>query len=138
MKKMKILTGIVTLLALTAIAVNAQSPKAKYGTFALTNATIETITKGTIANGTVVISNGKITAVGTNVQVPAGAEVVNCNGMKIYPGMIDCGTKVGLLEIGQIPQATDERESGDIIPQMRALTAVNPNATVIPVRESVE
>lgn len=111
----------------------AQSPKGKYGTFALTNATIETITKGTIANGTVVISNGKITAVGTNIQVPAGAEVINCNGKKIYPGMIDTGTKIGLLEIGQIPQATDERESGEIIPQMRALTAVNPNATAIPV-----
>ncbi len=134
MKKTQSIFGVLAAcICLLVVAAEAQSPKGKYGTFALTNATIETITKGTIANGTVVISNGKITAVGTNIQVPAGAEVINCNGMKIYPGMIDGGTKIGLLEIGQIPQATDERESGEIIPQMRALTAVNPNATAIPV-----
>lgn len=126
-------TFVALLCMLTIDTADAQSPKGKYGTCALTNATIETVTKGTIANGTVIISNGKITAVGTNIQVPAGAEVINCTGMKIYPGMIDTGTKLGLLEVGQIPQGTDERETGDIIPQMRALTAVNPNATAIPV-----
>ncbi|NJN42523.1 MAG: amidohydrolase family protein [Flammeovirgaceae bacterium] len=117
----------------SASTVVAQMPKAKKGTFALTNATIETITKGTINNGTVVIADGKITAVGTNIQVPQGAEVINCNGLKIYPGFIDGGTVVGLVEIGQIDQASDVRETGQVIPQMKALTAVNPGATIIPV-----
>lgn len=134
MRKLQIIYGVAVVLAcVLVLRAQAQSPKGKYGTFALTNATIETVTKGTIANGTVVISNGKITAVGTNISVPQGAEVINCNGMKIYPGMIDAGTRVGLVEIGSIPQATDEREDGDVIPQMKALTAVNPNATVIPI-----
>ena len=126
MKKVQTIYGVfVALICLVVFAAEAQSPKGKTGVFALTNATIETVTKGTIANGTVVISNGKITAVGTNIQVPAGAEVINCNGMKIYPGMIDAGTRVGLLEVGSIPTGSDEREAGEIIPQMRALTAVN-------------
>lgn len=130
----KIYGTFVALLCMLVISTaGAQSLKGKYGTYALTNATIETVTKGTIANGTVIISSGKITVVGTNIQVPAGAEVINCTGMKIYPGMIDTGTKIGLLEVGQIPQGTDERETGDIIPQMRALVAVNPNATAIQV-----
>ena len=73
----------VALICFLAIQLDAQSPKGKYGSFALTNATIETVTKGTIANGTVLISNGKITAVGANIQVPPGAEVINCNGLKI-------------------------------------------------------
>lgn len=134
MRKIKsIYTMLLVVMCLIAIGVQAQSPKARTGTFALTNATIETVTQGTITNGTVVISNGKITAVGANVQIPQGAETINCNGMRIYPGMIDSGTKVGLLEIGQIPQATDERETGEVIPQMKALTAINPNATVIPI-----
>lgn len=134
MKKTQSIYGLaVAFVCLLVMAAEAQSPKGKAGTFALTNATVETITKGTIANGTVIIANGKITAVGTSIQVPAGAEVINCNGKKIYPGMIDTGTKIGLLEIGQIPQATDERETGDIIPQMKALVAINPNATAIPV-----
>jgi imidazolonepropionase-like amidohydrolase len=125
-----------TLLAVFCFAVAnafAQSPKAKTGTFALTNANIQTVTNGVISNGTVVISGGKITDLGAGVQAPAGATVIDCKGMWIYPGMIDAGTHVGLLEIGQIDQASDERESGQIIPQMKALTAINPNSAVIPV-----
>ena len=134
MKRIHLIYGLaVALTCVIVLKVEAQSPKGKYGTFALTNATIETVTKGTITNGTVIISNGKITAVGTNVPVPQGAEVINCNGSRIYPGMIDGGTKIGLLEIGNIPTATDVTEEGEINPQMKALSAINANATVIPI-----
>jgi imidazolonepropionase-like amidohydrolase len=134
MKKIQSISGVViAVISIIVIQVEAQSPKAKTGTFALTNATIETVTQGTVSNGTVVISNGKITAVGPNVQVPSGAETIDCKGLTIYPGMIDGGTRVGLLEIGSIPTASDVREKGEVIPQMKALTAVNPNATNIPI-----
>lgn len=113
--------------------VQAQSPKAKYGTFALTNATIETVTKGVINNGTVIIKNGKIDAVGTNIQIPQGAEVIDCKGSWIYPGMVDSGTNIGLIEFGAYAQATDVSEVGDVVPQVRALTAVNPNSAAIPI-----
>lgn len=116
-----------------AITVSAQSPKGEYGSFALTNATIETVTKGTIQNGTVVISNGKITAVGTDVAVPQGAKVVDCRGLWIYPGMIDGGTQLGLSEVGSDVRTRDFNEVGDVIPQMKALSAVNPNSVLIPV-----
>jgi imidazolonepropionase-like amidohydrolase len=122
-------------LVLTAcvLLANAQSPKAKNGTFALTNASIETVTKGVITNGTIIIRNGKIESVGTNIQVPSGAEVIDCSGKWIYPGMIESGSKLGLFEIGQIAQASDVNELGDVNPQMKAMTALNPNATAIPV-----
>ncbi|HLZ16928.1 MAG TPA: hypothetical protein VKQ08_07800, partial [Cyclobacteriaceae bacterium] len=134
MKKIQLLTGLFTA-ALCALVfhIDAQNPKGKYGTFALTNATIETMTKGTITNGTVVISNGKITAVGNNVSIPPGAETIDCKGLIIYPGMIDSGTNLGLSEIGSDPRTQDFSELGDVDPQMRALTAVNPNAVAIPV-----
>lgn len=112
---------------------SAQSPKGKSGTFALTGATIETITKGVIQNGTVVISDGKITAVGTNVTIPQGATVIDCKGKFIYPGMIDGGSILGLSEVGSDPRTNDYNEVGDVVPQMKALTAVNPNAVAIPV-----
>ncbi len=115
------------------LSLYAQSPKGKKGTFALTGATIETVTKGTIANGTVVISEGKITAVGTNVTIPQGAEVIDCKGKFIYPGMIDGGSILGLSEVGSDPRTNDYNEVGDVVPQMKALVAVNPNATAIPV-----
>jgi imidazolonepropionase-like amidohydrolase len=115
------------------LALQAQNPKGKYGTFALTNASIETVTNGVITNGTVIISNGKITMVGTNVPVPEGAEVIDCKGLWIYPGMIDSGSRLGLFEFGQVAQATDVSEWGDVVPQMKALTAVNPSSVSIPI-----
>jgi imidazolonepropionase-like amidohydrolase len=124
---------ITVLLACVTIRVMAQVPKGKTGTFALTNATIQTVTKGVIENGTVIISNGKITAVGTNVTVPSGAQQIDCRGHWIYPGMIDGGTSLGLVEIGAVARTVDNNEIGDIIPQMKALTAINPNSVAIPV-----
>lgn len=107
--------------------------KAEYGKFALTNAKIFTVTNGVIENGTVVINNGIIEAVGANVQIPNDAQVIDCKGKEIYPGMIDSGTTLGLNEIGSIAEAQDYREFGQLTPQMQALTAVNPNASAIPV-----
>ncbi|WP_273276559.1 amidohydrolase family protein [Roseivirga sp.] len=107
--------------------------KAEYGKFALTNAKIYTVTKGVIENGTLVINNGIIEAVGANVQIPNDAKVIDVAGKEIYPGMIDGGTTLGLNEIGSIAEAQDYREYGAITPQMEALTAVNPNAVTIPV-----
>jgi imidazolonepropionase-like amidohydrolase len=129
-KKLTILSALVfTLLTFT----YAQSPKGTKGTFALTGATIETVTRGTIQNGTVIISDGKITAVGANVAVPQGATVIDCKGKFIYPGMIDGGSILGLSEVGSDPRTQDYNEVGDVVPQMKALTAVNPNAVAIPV-----
>jgi imidazolonepropionase-like amidohydrolase len=132
MKNLKFIIALLVVGTFSTVAL-AQNPKGKYGTFALTNASIETVTKGVITNGTVVITNGKIAAVGQNVTVPQGAEVIDCKGQWIYPGMIDSGTRLGLFEFGQYAQATDVSEVGDVIPQMKALTAVNPNSVAIPV-----
>lgn len=101
--------------------------------FALTNAKIYTVTNGVIENGTIVISNGIITAVGANVDIPSDAMVIDYDGQEIYPGMIDAGTQVGIKEINSIAEAKDVREFGEISPQMDAMTAVNPNAVAIPV-----
>ena len=110
-----------------------QIPKAEIGTFALTNATIETVTNGTITNGTLVISDGKIAEVGTNVSIPQGAKTIDCSGMTIYPGMIDGGTQIGLVEVSSDPRTRDNNEIGDIIPHIQALTAVNPSSVILPV-----
>ena len=56
---------------------------------AITNATILTASHGTIENGTVLIRNGKIAAVGKDIAVPAGAQVIDGNGKYVMPGIID-------------------------------------------------
>lgn len=110
-----------------------QIPQAETGTFALTNATIVTITNGTIQNGTVVIADGKIAEVGTNVTIPAGAKTIDCSGHTIYPGMIDGGTQIGLVEVSSDPRTRDNSEIGNVIPHIQALTAVNPSSVAHPV-----
>ena len=66
------------------------------GTWALTNARIETVTKGTIEKGTIVIRDGLIEAVGANVTPPGDARVVDLSGRTIYPGFIDLTSSMGL------------------------------------------
>ncbi len=130
MKRIFYTTGFLFVIS---VALYAQSPKGKSGTFALTNATIETVTKGVINNGTVIISEGKITAVGANIAVPQNTEVIDCKDKWIYPGLIDGGTNLGLSEVGSDQRTRDYNEIGDVVPQMKALTAVNPNSVLIPV-----
>ncbi|MGB4849759.1 MAG: amidohydrolase family protein, partial [Saprospiraceae bacterium] len=110
-----------------------QVEKSTFGVFALTNATIETVTKGRLENATVVIRNGKIEAVGTNVTIPADAQVIDCKGLTVYPGMVDSGTHLGLQEIESISVTQDYDEVGELTPEMQALTAINPNSVLIPV-----
>ncbi len=114
--------------------INAQQvEKSTFGTVALTNATVETVTNGTLQNATVIIRDGYIQDVGTNVTIPTDAKVIDCKGLTIYPGMVDSGTKVGIQEIGSMSLTQDHDEIGEITPDMDALTAVNPNSVLIPV-----
>lgn len=111
----------------------AQVEKAMDGIFALTNATIVTVTNGTIENGTLVIRDGRIAALGSNVTIPGDAQTIDCSGKYIYPGMIDSGTRLGLSEVSSVSVTNDYREIGEFKPHMQALTAVNPNSVAIPV-----
>ena len=107
--------------------------QAQTGTYVIRGGTVVPVVGAQIPNGTVVISGGKIQAVGANVQAPQGAKVIDATGMFGYPGMIDSGTELGLTEIGSVPGSTDTREIGDFNPQDVALTAVNAHSELIPV-----
>lgn len=92
---------------------------------AIQGATIHTVTNGVIENGTIVFNNGVITAVGTNVEIPAGARIVDGTGKHIYPGLVDAYSTVGISEIGAVDVSSDVRELGDFNPNVRADVAVN-------------
>ncbi len=59
-------------------------------TVLIRNATVLTVTKGTIENASVLIENGKIAAIGKNVSAPSDATVVDATGKYLMPGIIDC------------------------------------------------
>jgi len=104
------------------------------GTFAIRNARIVTVSGPDIENGTIVIRDGKIEAVGTNVTVPAGAQTIEGSGLSVYPGMIDAGTNMGLVEVPQGANGTvDLSEVGDLNPNAKAIIAVNPHSAHIAV-----
>ena len=96
------------------------------------NARIVTVSGADIENGTIVIRDGKIEAVGANVSVPAGAQSIDGRGLSVYPGMIDAGTNMGLVEVPQGANGTvDTSEVGELNPNAKAITAVNPHSAHI-------
>jgi imidazolonepropionase-like amidohydrolase len=103
------------------------------GTFAVVGATIHTVSSGDMQDGTVVFTQGVITAVGKGVAVPPGATVVNAEGLHLYPGMIDADTVVGLIEIGSVAGSVDTKEAGKINANARVETSINPESELIPV-----
>jgi imidazolonepropionase-like amidohydrolase len=93
---------------------------------AFTNADIETITRGRIANGTVLIRDGKIASVGKSVRIPKRAEVFDLGGRLLTPGLIDAHSHAGMVEDG-FPGDGDINETTDpITPHMLAIDGFKP------------
>ena len=107
-----------------------QNKTGRAGTFAITNARIVTVSGALIENGTVVIQDGKISAVGAAVNIPANAEKIDGKGLSVYPGMIDAGTNLGLAEISLGANATmDVAETGTMNANAKAILGVNPHSS---------
>lgn len=116
---------------------NGQLPSsAQLEPVALINGTVITVSGEIIEQGTVVVEDGIITAVGKDVEVPAGARVKDINGKYLYPAMIHSGTYLGLMEIFRVREATDISEFGDINPNVRVEVAFNSESRHIPLARS--
>lgn len=86
------------------------------------NATVLTVTKGTIEHGSVLIKDGKIAEVGADVKVPSGAQVIDGAGMFVTPGIIDCHSHIavdgsvneGSISVSSIANIAEVLDSDDI------------------------
>ena len=136
MNNLKIYIAILVLGMFISTANSQMVGKGEYGSFLLENAEIHTVTNG-VVKGSVLIKDGKIIDVGT-ITNAGDAQRIDCKGKRIYPGFIDSGTTLGLNEIGAVSLTRDANEIGDFTPQMKALTAVNPNSVLIPVTRVME
>ena len=131
-KKLRInMCLLIVCLLITCTSFGQPLLRSEGGPFVLTNATIHTISNGTL-EGDIFINEGKIQDIGAGLSIE-GASSIDCSGLHIFPGMIDAGTTVGLIEVGSVSLTQDANEIGDLTPHVRALTAVNPNSTLIPV-----
>ena len=99
---------------------------------AITNARIYPISSAPIDKGTIVIRGNRIEAVGANVAVPAGAQVIDARGSEVYPGFIDARTSIGLNEPG--PRGfEDTGEMLEINASVKAQVAYQSDSDAIPV-----
>src|SRR6476619_4213345 len=95
-----------------AVAVIAIAATADAQTVAIVGGKVYPVSGATIENGTVVMTNGKITAVGTNVPVPAGAQRIDATGKIVTPGFVNSATQLGVQEISAVSDTRDMRARG--------------------------
>ncbi|MDA0312693.1 MAG: hypothetical protein O2992_11325, partial [Gemmatimonadetes bacterium] len=122
---------IISALSALALALGLAAPAAAQ-TYAIQGGTVHTLS-GDPFVGTVVIRDGRILAVGPDVQAPAGAEIVDATGKHVYPGLFDAVSGLGLTEVGAVDVTNDAREQGDFNPHLQAATAIHPATEHIPV-----
>lgn len=101
--------------------------------YAITHAKIFTLAGPPIEDGTVLIHDGKISAVGSSLTIPPGAQVIDAKGLQVYPGLFDSVTQMGLSEISAVRATVDTTETGPFNPDVVAATAVSPSSAHIPV-----
>jgi imidazolonepropionase-like amidohydrolase len=93
---------ILAVAAVGLVPLGAQLQQPPPTVVAIKGGTILTVTRGTIENGTIVLRNGKIAAVGTNVSIPSGADVVDASGKFVSPGIIDCHSHIAADSINEL------------------------------------
>jgi imidazolonepropionase-like amidohydrolase len=126
--------GAMALLLAASLAIPTWSQNAQTTTvYAIKGGKVFALAGPAIENGTVIIRDGKIAAVGANIAVPQDAQVIDATGLEVYPGMFDPITQIGLNEVSAVSATVDISELGDYNPELVAATAVNPASAHIPV-----
>jgi imidazolonepropionase-like amidohydrolase len=91
-----------------------------------------TISDGVLPGTDLLFENGEITAIGADLAAPAGTEIVDVSGRRVYPGLIAPLTTLGLVEIGAVRATNDLDEVGSVNPEVVAHVAFNPDSDLIP------
>lgn len=92
------------------------------------NAEIRTIANGTLQQASILLQDGKIKGIGTELELPAGAKVIDGSGKVVTPGLIDVHTHLGIFEEAVGPAGVDVNElTNPATPHLRALDAINPH-----------
>ena len=123
------LLGAATMLALLA------APGALPGqSLAITGGKVYPVSGPPLENATVLIRNGRIAAVGSNVAIPADAQRIDASGKWVTPGLVNAATVLGLLEVQFSGGYQDNGAKGDkgIAASFRVWEGINPANTYIP------
>ncbi len=91
-----------------------------------------TVSGGVLESTDLLFENGRITAIGPDLPVPTGAEIIDVAGRNVYPGLIAANSSLGLTEIGAVRATEDASEVGLDKGEIRAWVAYNPDSEIIP------
>jgi len=115
------------LLATPATASSAQ-------TIAITGGKVHPVSGPVIENGTVLVRDGKIVAVGANVPVPNDATRIDATGKWVTPGLINALTGLGVTEVGQVQATVDRGARGEnsVAASFPVWEGINPASSMLP------
>lgn len=102
-------------------------------TIALVGATVHPVDAESIDNGIVLIRGSRIAAVGTEIEIPADAELIQLEGRHVYPGFVHPLSTLGLIEISSVAGTVDTSEMGAINAALRVEVAFNHDSALLPV-----
>ena len=94
------------------LAAVAAAPALPAQTIAITGGTVYPVSGPRIENGTVLIRDGRIAAVGRDVAIPAGAQRIDATGKWVTPGIINAATQLGVVEVGAVAETRDVSATG--------------------------
>lgn len=106
----------------------ASPPAAPSDVLAIVGGKVFPVSGPAIENGTILIADGRIAAMGADVTVPAGARVVDAKGKWVTPGLINAATALGIVEVGAVSETNDARAKGEdaVAAAFRAWEGLNP------------
>jgi imidazolonepropionase-like amidohydrolase len=110
------------------VASAALAGAASNDTFLIRDADVYPVTSAPQKGVSVLVKDGKIAEIGPKLAAPKGIKVIEAKGLRVYPGMIDSATQLGLSEVSAVRETVDTGELGELMPQLRALAAVNPDS----------
>ena len=102
-------------------------------TVAITGARVHPVSGATIENGTVLMRDGLIVAVGANVTIPADAQRIDATGKVVTPGLFNAATQLTLTEIGAVAGTRESQARGreGIAAAFRPWEGLNPTSVMI-------
>jgi imidazolonepropionase-like amidohydrolase len=120
--------GVGRLLALAVLVLSSPVAGQAPVPIAITGGKVFPVSGPPIDRATVLIVNGTIAAIGTDVAVPANAQRVDATGKWVTPGLVNAATSLGLVEVDAVDSTDDASAKGErgVAAAVRAWEALNP------------
>jgi len=121
--------------ALVAVALTLGPGAARAQSIAITGGTVHPVSGPPIEDGIVLITDGRIAAVGSAANVRIGnAEVIDATGKVVTPGLLEAGTQLGLVEVGAVASTRHgSLDDGAIRSAFRVADSIDPRSMLFPI-----